>query len=336
MSGLKLTIPTTFTDTSLPYLRDDAVLPKQGALMLVDPMHPAGAWAAGVPTDGALLPNLAEDQLSALLTAPVAADLSPKMVNPAAFTGAAGLLERTAKGGLHAITSQSGAAVVQSGPALAFSTKLMKYILDNSQHDYYMSMWARLTRIPVAGYNNSSMVVLNGSGQQTNSYLFNVAPTGSTGSNYTRRPAAAPPQLGIHEDPAGSAVGNKFFSLATEGWKSNTIAESIPGDGTNTSVTGTQAGGGLTWGPTKPFPGIGATGTVADGVFNPPGSATPGTNKDKTDSHIIYRFYLEDLTVSGRSYATVDALSWAEYQKHVLTVGGRYYSDTFTDPATLP
>jgi hypothetical protein len=268
----------------------------------------------------------------------VDSDLKAKMNKPAAFTGAAGLLERTTKGGIHAITPQAGAAVLQSGPSLAFSTKLMKYILDNAQHDYYMSLWARMTRIPGSTYNNSSMVVLNGNAQQTNSYLFNLAPSGAVGTNFAYRPNTTPPSLGKREDPSGSVVGNKFFSIATEGWFTNTagLNGSIPGDGTNTATTGAQAGGGLTWGPTKPFPGIGSTGTVADGVFNPPGSASAGTNKDKTDSHIIYRFYLEDLTVSGLSYATVDALSRAEDTKHVLTAGGRYYGDTFTDPTTIP
>jgi hypothetical protein len=40
-----------------------------------------------------------------------------------------------------------------------------------------------------------------------------------------------------------------------------------------------------------------------------------------------YRFYMEDLTVSGRAYAAVDAIDNAEYTKQVLTAGGRYYND---------
>lgn len=49
----------------------------------------------------------------------------------------------------------------------------------------------------------------------------------------------------------------------------------------------------------------------------------------------FYRYYIEDLAVSGRTYAEVDALDWAEYQKQVLTAGGRYYGDTYTDPAVI-
>lgn len=50
---------------------------------------------------------------------------------------------------------------------------------------------------------------------------------------------------------------------------------------------------------------------------------------------ILYRVYLENLTVSGRTYAEVDAIDLSLYTKEVLTAGGRYFGDTFTDPTTL-
>jgi len=52
-------------------------------------------------------------------------------------------------------------------------------------------------------------------------------------------------------------------------------------------------------------------------------------------SGVIYRAYMEDLQVSGRSYAAVDAIDFEQFTKHVLTAGGRYYGDTYTDPATI-
>lgn len=340
MSGLKLTIPTTFTNPALPYMRDDSVLPKQGAMLLIDPTHPASSWAAGVPADGTYLPNLAGSQLSSLVGSSLDADIKPKMIKPAGgFTGTAGLLERTTKGGLHGISPKAGGAIAGGGPTLAFSTKIMAYILANPLHDYYMSVWMRVTREPTAGYNNSSIVAINGGSQQTNSYLFNVASNATvlTSGSYllNPRPNVVPPRLGLREDGASTLLGNKYLSLATDQWWTATagLNGSLPGDGTNTSVTGSQAGGGLPFGSATAWPGIGTTGTIASANFGVTGSAT---NKDKVDSHIVYRFYLEDLTVSGRSHATVDALSYAEYTKHVLTVGGRYYGDTFTDPATIP
>ena len=52
-------------------------------------------------------------------------------------------------------------------------------------------------------------------------------------------------------------------------------------------------------------------------------------------SAIFYRAYLEDLTVSGRTYAQVDAIDYAMFTKEVLTLGGRYYGDTFTAVSTV-
>lgn len=53
-------------------------------------------------------------------------------------------------------------------------------------------------------------------------------------------------------------------------------------------------------------------------------------------SFIFYRLYVEDLTVSGRSYVTIDAIDLALYQAAVLTSTGRYYSDTYSAPSTVP
>lgn len=61
-----------------------------------------------------------------------------------------------------------------------------------------------------------------------------------------------------------------------------------------------------------------------------------GGIRERLSSSIFYRAYIEDLTVSGRTYAEVDAIDYALYTKEVLTPGGRYYGDTYTDPATIP
>lgn len=55
---------------------------------------------------------------------------------------------------------------------------------------------------------------------------------------------------------------------------------------------------------------------------------------NKASSGIIYKFYMEDLTVSGRTYAEVDAIDFALYTA-AFAVGGKYYGDTFTAPSTI-
>lgn len=64
-------------------------------------------------------------------------------------------------------------------------------------------------------------------------------------------------------------------------------------------------------------------------------NATTG-RRGLAGSHIFYRAYIEDLTVSGRTYAAVDAIDRALYLAEVVNAGGRYYNDTHTDVATLP
>ena len=54
-----------------------------------------------------------------------------------------------------------------------------------------------------------------------------------------------------------------------------------------------------------------------------------------SQSMIIYRVYVEDLDVSGRTYAEVDAIDNALYTT-AFASGGKFFADTFTDPSVLP
>lgn len=87
--------------------------------------------------------------------------------------------------------------------------------------------------------------------------------------------------------------------------------------------------------------GSGAKYTISEGVLWGVGkfgawNGSGNTNsQDKLPSQIFYRSYMEDLTVSGRTYEEVMYIDNQLYTKEVLTVGGRYYGDTFTDPYTI-
>lgn len=54
------------------------------------------------------------------------------------------------------------------------------------------------------------------------------------------------------------------------------------------------------------------------------------------ESTVFMRVYIEDLTVSGRTYEEVSATGQALFSAAVLTSGGRYYGDGWTDPDTIP
>lgn len=55
----------------------------------------------------------------------------------------------------------------------------------------------------------------------------------------------------------------------------------------------------------------------------------------KAASMVMYRFYVEDLLVSGRTYAQVQAIDKAAYDV-AFAVGGKFYADTFTPATALP
>lgn len=50
------------------------------------------------------------------------------------------------------------------------------------------------------------------------------------------------------------------------------------------------------------------------------------SNPGNTGSYVFYRTYMEDLTVSNRSYAEADAMDSALYSQ-AFGIGGRYYND---------
>jgi hypothetical protein len=335
--GRKLVISgTALTDTTGPKIRNLDPIESEGSILLIDPTHPSRQWQPGVPVDGAALPNLFAGNIASIYGTGNPADYDAAMVRPAAFTGTAGLLERTTKGGLHAISPQAGTAIHQSGPVVAFSVAFIKWILARPENDFYVSVWANTTRIPSQSYAAAGFLSLNGDSQQTNSSLFHAAPAPVPENAWATRPIAnAGPSMGQHQAPAGTPTGPKYLSMAATGWNTATagLEKSIPGDGTNTAVTGSYAGGGIAFGSSANWRGVGSTGVEAVSDFNAGGSTA--ANKDKQPSMVFYRVYMENLTISRRTHAQIDALDYALYQKEVLTPGGRFYGDTFTNPSTL-
>lgn len=94
--------------------------------------------------------------------------------------------------------------------------------------------------------------------------------------------------------------------------------------GTNSFLAGSvNAVSGTGGAPTDPF-------NFGTGTFD----AWSSFNYNKAHSQIIYRVYVEDLTVSGRTFATVSALDKSLFDQAFGT-GGRFAGDTYTNPSTL-
>lgn len=295
MSGLKLVLPTSFTDTSLPVLRDDPLL-TAGSLALIEPAHPANPLV-GVPATAALIPNIAHQESAAALGVADDGLASVFTIGGAIANGTKGKFERTAKGGLHGIVSQSPGLAAGDGAKLDLNSSIRSWLTTHkADHEFYISSWTRVTR---AAIGTAGLLAEYGSGSDS-AMILKYRSTQGWLQNSTPLPA------GTFRNGTNGALGNNMASVKT-----------VMG---NSNLTAAPNNAGPMWGA--------PTGTYNNAV---------GGWLVQMPSLVVYRVYVEDLTVSGRSYATVDALDFAEYTKHVLTTGGRYYGDTLpTDPATIP
>ncbi|WP_341394079.1 hypothetical protein [Arthrobacter sp. G119Y2] len=294
--------PGVNPDTSRPSaLSIDPVAAQTGALMLVDPTNPIfGKGFTGVPAHGATVPNLA--WLSAAAAVGGTQASLAAVVDTVGMAGAKGALERTAKGGIHAIFSQvnNTAAADRTHYSLIVPEPIRTYLDANPDHNIYLSIWGRNTRRTDAA--SGQVVSISGIDAGTTAYRAYLNDNGSTapstgGSFLGARGSGATP-LGNYIKNVGAAGTTGAFSIGTS---TPTERARLWGIG-NTGFLNTYAGG------AQPAP------------------------QGHSGSHILYRAYLEDLTLSGRTYAQVDALDSAYYTEEVLTPGGRYYGDTFTAP----
>lgn len=281
----------SFTDTSLPIVRDDPML-SAGSLFLFDPGHSLGAFS-GLPALAATVPNIAWQKAAALLGSGTAASLAATVSLNATVAGQM-VVERTAKGGIHGIISQAAQASEPLGYALNLPDAVRAYVAANYARGIYVSLWSLLTRKAI-GDNPAPQSNFHHA-NNTSNYGFLMQGGRANPSGTTR----VVPTLDDRDVSAGSVPLNRYTSLATS------------------AVSGT--------GP--------AANPIRLGVGSFDGWAYSAT-RNKQASKIIYRAYIEDLTASGRTWAQADAIDYALYQA-AFAVGGKFYGDTYTAPATLP
>jgi hypothetical protein len=309
-AGVKIVLPGSFTDTTLPVMRDDSIL-TPGSLFLWDAAHSAEPSSGFLlPQDpvagGAVIYNAAWKEAAAALGSGTASTLAGSL-SLAALSAAGttkGKVERSAKGGIHGIVSQSVALVAGDGLATTIPIVLRDYLWTNRAHSFYSSIWFNVTRPPQNIAGKFSQVLDNASG------------------NY----AYGPPSLRI----AGPAADQQFSQSGLGARAPVTPSVNGPQIGTaavaNINALPSQAlaesgNYGFNWGGRSPTASV----------------VLPNGNGGGFASFIAYRYYLEDLTVSGRTYAAVDAIDFARFTAEVMTVGGRYYGDTTpTAPSAIP
>ncbi|MDY0891889.1 hypothetical protein [Frigoribacterium sp. CFBP9030] len=284
--------------------RADPMAPATGALLLVEPQSPYRPWGPGVPASGAAVPNVAGATASRLLNvAPSAVQPTVDYQGISSTSSTKGLLQRTGKGGMHAIMSTTVAPASGDGFRVRVPTAILNYIATNPTNDIYVSLWGRITRLSEAALVWSA-IALTASPSATNLlYAF-----GNDGNTF---PTSSPPRLGARRDPPNSWRPSYNPNLTPRPFILN--AAFANNSGTIDATRGS-----------KLF-AVGAHG-AANEPFAGPSAASQQV------SGALYRYYMEDLTVSGRTYAQVDKLDSDLYVKEVLTAGGRYFDDTYTQP----
>jgi hypothetical protein len=299
--GRKLILTgTKLTNLSAPKLATiDQILPEAGALLFLDPSHPYQQWGTIdlMSTNGTqLLPNLAYDQAKAMIPTGTTATLGGSYVKGADLLndGIASKIERTGKGGLYVNFSRTQGNTAAGGRTAMVNAgaAINTYLNANKSHQYYGAYWGMTARGAIAF---SAGAPSHSRGSTTNSFFnFYTRPTTSGELVY---PTTNPPRLAMMNEGATNSATATNLPLFQD-------AHLLNGDLATTGIS------------ISPF--------VAQ--------ATAGADSLKGASMIFYGYYLEDLTVSGRTYAQVNALVKAKFDKDVKTVGGRYYADTFTAP----
>lgn len=308
--GLGISLPVEVTDTDYPWevLRDDPRL-RAGSLVLVDPAHPANSWDSGVPANGALVPNLAWREAKTVLGAGTQSTLSAVVEKSAAITGSLGKVERSTKGGLHVILSASTLLSAGQGVAIRLPQLVMDYMIANLNHSYFFSLWFKGTRFTSSNGAPHAFTLANATSDTTSLWFVNNSagpgsfPTAGKLLGYRR--SITDLRVSSNAGLAAPYQSPVIFNGAVSGYTGTPVLTGSAAQAKNKLFSA----GNMEW--------FREGQTIA------------------AASRLFWCAAVEDLTVSGVSYAEADAADLAEYTKHVLTSGGRYYGDTYTDPATI-
>lgn len=270
-----------FTSATLPFFPYESV---PGTIMLLEPA--LSPTLVGVPANNAGIPDLA-----LWLAGSGGTFLSANM------SSTTGLIERTSKGGIHAIKTASS---VFGKAGIAPNQVVRQYLLDNIGHEFFVSIHGLITR----------------AGSSASEAHFGIS--------FSTTPGTSQLLLAAFHDatfaPSARVSGSKKYPLTS-------IVSGAP--------TALYSAAGVAGGYTGTITATAATSEAKVNVFNvgTAGPFNPG-NANAT-SKVFYRAVIEDVTVSGRNFAALSAIDYAVFEKNVLTPGGRYYGDTFTSPSTL-
>jgi hypothetical protein len=183
--GQKLVLNDTFTDTTLPIIRDDIGL-TAGSLALFDMTHSYVTPSSGVPATGSSVYNVAWREAAAVIGSGDASTLAFTLYNT--FTSSEGKLERTTKKALHGIVSLTA----QGGhkATLEIAQAVSTYLHANPARAYALFLWYQVTRAATNTTNLRDYGIVNLASVASN-FLFNGSISNSLGQGRTSVNAAS-------------------------------------------------------------------------------------------------------------------------------------------------
>lgn len=276
-----------------------------GSMILIDVNHPFGGFGAGpdsLPLNGGnvVITNAAWKKFAALPDVNMALTDATKLAlacgMPSNLTAAEAVWERTRCKGVHGAITQTA---LQSGHTTYIEPSLIfkNFIRARPNHQYFMSCEGIVTRaakLSTDGRNQPLCGVFDTATAPPNSY-FNFMTMGPTGKNLGD-------ELVSTMDPPGGNVEGVPFLRTAGSWRPNGVSASDATMGIWAAV----------WGNPNPFGAAFVSGAP---------------------SYIFHRFYLENLTLSGREADEVDAIARRIHARN-YGPGGKYYGDTTSKPVS--
>jgi hypothetical protein len=284
VSIIKLRSITGFNGGSVAEPSRSSLL-SAGSLISIEP----GLWGS-LPSTGSTVPNLASAQCVALVGA-----ASDVLTFTQTMTSTEGVVELSAKGGLHVIAKQQAGQTSGRLASIGMSSGLRSYLAANTTNDIYISWWGKRTRVGLTGAPLRYVTRIAGTATAQITAGLVIHPTVASTSSIS---SSADPSDARRLGFSRSAVSDRHFVAVG-----------------STSVSGDFAG------------------TVNTNVFSH--GIITDTDKAISPSYLTWAIYVENLTVSGRTFAQVEAIDRALYDLMVNADGGRYYNDTYTDPTTV-
>lgn len=220
-------------------------------------------------------------------------------------------VEKTQKGGLHYMVSQASTVDRASSqdaffiqPTTQLAQKMQDAIITNAAN-LYISVWTKHTR-HVTKTDGQAGVIAWVANNTTNAVGYML-------------------QANSKFDPVVAGAGkvtNSGSKLALTSKQSLIVGQAnyyqFVAHGYNGTAPTVNQRFKIGAGAMSPWSG----GIVANQAIN----ACP--------SYIVYRVYIEDLSLSGRTFEQVKAIDDAEHAK-AFAAGGRFYGDTWSNPTTI-